>query len=113
MRILFDPGTPTAIADFLLEHTIRTAHQEGWETLSNGALLQAAEQGGFDLLLSTDNSLVHQRSVSRSLSTPAPKAGSTSSFNMTSGMQKEAASGSTWRNCMLPERLTVHSEQIL
>ena len=48
MRVLFDQGTPTAIADFLVGHTIRTTRQQGWETLSNGDLLQAAEDAGFE-----------------------------------------------------------------
>lgn len=63
MRILFDQGTPAAIAEFLKGHTIRTARQEGWETLANGELLQAAEDAGFDLLLTTDNNLEYQQNL--------------------------------------------------
>lgn len=55
MRILFDQGTPVEIATFLANHTIRTTRQEVWETLANGDLLRAAEEAGFELLLSTDN----------------------------------------------------------
>lgn len=63
MRVLFDQGTPTAIADFLVGHTIRTTRQQGWETLSNGDLLQAAEDAGFDVLLTTDNNLAYQQNL--------------------------------------------------
>ncbi len=63
MRVLFDQGTPTAIADFLPEHTIRTTKQEGWETLSNGDLLRVAEEAGFDALLTTDNNLAYQQNL--------------------------------------------------
>ena len=42
---------------------IRTAHQQGWDALINGELLRAAEQGGFDLLLTTDKNLVYQQNL--------------------------------------------------
>ena len=63
MRVLFDQGTPVAVARFLIGHTVRTALQEGWDTLSNGQLLQAAEEAGFDVLLTTDNSIVYQQNL--------------------------------------------------
>ena len=63
MRVLFDQGTPTAIADFLSGHTVRTTKQEGWEVLSNGDLLKAAEEAGFEVLLTTDNNLAYQQNL--------------------------------------------------
>jgi hypothetical protein len=63
MRVLFDQGTPTALADFLAGHSIRTTRQEGWDTLSNGDLLRAAEDAGFDVLLTTDNNLAYQQNL--------------------------------------------------
>jgi hypothetical protein len=50
MRILFDQGTPVAIRDALENHSVRTANAEGWSTLTNGELLRAAEQAGFEVL---------------------------------------------------------------
>ena len=38
----------------LVEHTVHTAKSKGWDTLSNGVLLNAAEEAGFKLLLTTD-----------------------------------------------------------
>jgi hypothetical protein len=35
----------------------------GWELLSNGALLKAAEEAGFVLLLSTDNNIRYQQNL--------------------------------------------------
>jgi hypothetical protein len=58
MRILFDQGTPVPIARFLQDHAVRTALQEGWDTLRNGELLRVCEEAGFDVLLTTDNSIV-------------------------------------------------------
>jgi hypothetical protein len=63
MRILFDQGTPLAIRDALTNQTVRTAREEGWSTLSNGDLLRAAEQAGFDVFLTTDTSLPHQQNL--------------------------------------------------
>ncbi len=54
MLVLFDHGTPKGLARALAGHTIHTAQSKGWDTLSNGALLNAAEEAGFDLLLTTD-----------------------------------------------------------
>jgi hypothetical protein len=45
MRVLFDQATPLPIRPYLLGHEIRTAVQEGWQTLKNGDLLAAAENG--------------------------------------------------------------------
>jgi glutamate racemase len=63
MRILFDQGTPVAIAGWLREHTVRVALEEGWDTLANGELLRIAEAAGFDVLLTTDNSLSYQQNL--------------------------------------------------
>jgi len=52
MLILFDHGTPRSIARWLEGHTVVEAIARGWDRLANGALLKAAEDAGFDLLLS-------------------------------------------------------------
>jgi hypothetical protein len=49
MLVLFDQGTPVPIRPFLIGHTVKTAAEQGWNTLSNGNLLNAAEAAGFDL----------------------------------------------------------------
>jgi hypothetical protein len=63
MRILFDQGTPVAIRRALGNHTVKTARQEGWSALLNGDLLRAAEQAGFDVLLTTDTSMPYQQNL--------------------------------------------------
>jgi hypothetical protein len=63
MRVLFDQGTPVAIAEFLKGHKVRTTRQEGWARLANGELLRAAEDAGFELLLTTDNNLEYQQNL--------------------------------------------------
>jgi hypothetical protein len=64
MRVLFDQATPLPIRPYLLGHEIRTAVQEGWQTLKNGDLLAAAETAGFDLLLTTDKNIRYQQDLS-------------------------------------------------
>ena len=63
MLVLFDHGTPKGLAQALPGHTIHTARSRGWDTLSNGALLSAAEEAGFDLLLTTDRRIRYQQSL--------------------------------------------------
>ena len=63
MLILFDHGTPKGLARALSGHTIHTAQAKGWDTLSNGALLNAAEAAGFELLLTTDRRIRHQQNL--------------------------------------------------
>jgi hypothetical protein len=59
MRILFDNGTPAALRRLLGEHSVVTAAEVGWQRLENGRLLRGAEDGGFDLLLTTDKQIRH------------------------------------------------------
>jgi hypothetical protein len=61
--VLFDHGTPKGLARLLPEHTVHTAQSRGWDTLSNGALLNAAEQAGFELLLTTDRRIRYQQNL--------------------------------------------------
>ena len=63
MRVLFDQGTPVGIREALREHTVKTAREQGWSTLLNGELVQAAEEARFDVLLTTDKNLVHQQNL--------------------------------------------------
>lgn len=63
MLILFDHGTPRGLIRVLSEHTVMTAQSKGWDRLNNGALLNAAEEAGIDLLLSTDQGMRYQQNL--------------------------------------------------
>lgn len=63
MLILFDQGTPVPIRLFLIGHTVKTAAEQGWSTLSNGNLLNAAEAAGFEVLVTTDKNFIHQQNL--------------------------------------------------
>ena len=65
MLILFDQGTPVPIRSFLTGHTVRTAAEQGWDRLSNGELLKAAEDAGFEVLLTSDKNMQHQQNLPR------------------------------------------------
>lgn len=47
----------------LAGHTIITAQARGWDRLGNSALLDAAEQAGVDLLLTTDRRIRYQQNL--------------------------------------------------
>ena len=63
MLILFDHGTPKGLVRALSGHTVHTAQSRGWDTLSNGALLTAAEEAGFELLVTTDRRIRYQQNL--------------------------------------------------
>ena len=63
MLILFDNGTPAPLRLALPEHTVVEAIDRGWERLVNGELIAAAEQAGFDVLLTTDKNMRYQQNL--------------------------------------------------
>jgi hypothetical protein len=63
MLILFDHGAPQGVSRSLTTHIVVTAKSRGWEQLSNGDLLRAAEEAGFELLFTTDNNLRYQQNL--------------------------------------------------
>ena len=54
MRILFDQATPFPLRPYLRGHEVSTAAQQGWDEFRNGDLSQAAEDEGFEVLVTTD-----------------------------------------------------------
>ncbi len=64
MLVLFDHGTPKGLIRALPGHTVHTAQAKGWDTLSNGALLKAAEGASVDVLLTTDRRIRYQQNLS-------------------------------------------------
>lgn len=63
MRIPFDQGTPAPLRRSLPSHSIQTAHELGWSSLSNGDLLAAAQREHFDALVTTDKNLRYQQNL--------------------------------------------------
>ncbi len=63
MRVLFDHGTPTPLITFLEGHTVTKAKDRGWDRLSNGDLLTAAEDAGFHVLVTADKNIRYQQNL--------------------------------------------------
>ncbi|MBK8796111.1 MAG: hypothetical protein IPM07_06895 [Anaerolineales bacterium] len=63
MKILFDQGTPAPLRRHLAEHMVTTAYEAGWSNLSNGDLLDAAEEAGYQVFVTTDQNLRYQQNL--------------------------------------------------
>jgi len=63
MRVLFDQSTPVPIRPFLKGHSVRTAAQQGWDTLRNGDLLNVAEESGFNVFVTPDKNMRYQQNL--------------------------------------------------
>jgi hypothetical protein len=63
MRILLDQNTPIGVRRILATQDVRTASQMGWSRLSNGDLLDAAEQAGFEALITCDQNFPAQQNL--------------------------------------------------
>jgi hypothetical protein len=63
MLILFDHGTPAPLRLFLTKHRVKKAKDLGWDTLSNGELLRAAEEAAFEIFLTTDKNIRFQQNL--------------------------------------------------
>jgi hypothetical protein len=63
MLILFDNGTPAPLRDALKGHIVVEAVERGWDRLTNGELIAAAETAGFDILLTTDKNMRYQQNL--------------------------------------------------
>lgn len=54
---------PQGLRRFLSQHTIETVDARGWERISNGELLKAAETAGFEVLITADQNIVYQQNL--------------------------------------------------
>jgi hypothetical protein len=63
VRVLFDQGVPVPLRASLTQHEVMTAHERGWSRFKNGELLDAAEKGGLDVLVTTDLNLRYQQNL--------------------------------------------------
>ena len=63
MLILSGDGAPAPLRTFLTDHTVKKTKHIGWDTPSNGELLNAAERAGFEIFLTTDKNTRYQRNL--------------------------------------------------
>ncbi len=62
-RILLDHNIPFPLTRHLPGHHVVHASQVGWEAISNGLLIAAAENGGFEVLITADQNLEYQQNL--------------------------------------------------
>ncbi len=62
MRILLDQGVPAPLRRYFSKPEVIVAAELGWSRLTNGQLLDAAEQE-FNLLVTTDQGLRYQQNL--------------------------------------------------
>jgi putative NIF3 family GTP cyclohydrolase 1 type 2 len=63
MRLLLDHNAPKGLRGILSGHEVRSAYEMRWAGLANGKLLDAAEQAGFDALITGDKGIRHQQHI--------------------------------------------------
>jgi len=63
LKILLDHNLPRYLKPLLTPHKVSTARELGWNELKNGLLLAAAEEAGFDLLLTADKNMSYQQNL--------------------------------------------------
>jgi hypothetical protein len=63
MLILFDHSTPAPLRYALKGHVIIEAIERGWDRLANGALLDAAQAAGFEVLVTADKNMPYQQNL--------------------------------------------------
>jgi hypothetical protein len=107
MRILFDHGTPRGLARELLHHTVTTAKSMDWDRLSNGDLLAAAEEAGFELFLTTDQRIRYQQNLTTRKIAILVLSGSTKWLQVQSQLERiilavDAAQPGTYTEVFIP-----------
>jgi predicted nuclease of predicted toxin-antitoxin system len=64
VRILLDECVPVQVRKALPDQEVATTRGMGWRGISNGELLDAAEQAGFEVLIVADKNLRYQQNLS-------------------------------------------------
>jgi hypothetical protein len=64
LRILLDDGLPRPFERLLIGHETVHCSRLGWERFKNGNLLSAADDAGFPVMVTVDQSIQHQQNMS-------------------------------------------------
>jgi hypothetical protein len=64
LHVLFDKNVPIGARRFLLKHEVSTVVEMKWHPqLENGELLNAAEEAGFDVMVTADQNIRYQQNL--------------------------------------------------
>ncbi|MGA3372752.1 MAG: DUF5615 family PIN-like protein [Terracidiphilus sp.] len=62
-RVLLDENLPQKLRLLLAGHEVVTVAYRGWTGISNGALIEAAEGAGFDVMITADQGINYQQNL--------------------------------------------------
>ena len=65
MRILFDHNTPRLLRRHLVGPDVDAAAERGRAALGNGALLDRAEEAGYEVVITAEKNIPHQQDLGR------------------------------------------------
>ena len=63
MLILLDNNAPRGLAPALTPHMVTETRERGWSALKNGELLDAAEEAGFNVIVTSDKNIKYQQNL--------------------------------------------------
>ncbi len=63
MRVLLDENIPHGLRNLMPEHEVVTVTYLNWTGMKNGQLLKAAEDAGFDVMITSDHSIPYQQNM--------------------------------------------------
>ena len=65
MKVLLDENLDQPLRNHLRPHEVFTVRYLGWSGLKNGKLLQAAEDDGFEVFVTGDQTLCYEQNLSK------------------------------------------------
>jgi hypothetical protein len=66
IRVLLDESVPHDLVEHLRDFAATTVQALGWAGMKNGALLRAAREAGFAVLVTVDRRMEYQQDIARS-----------------------------------------------
>jgi hypothetical protein len=64
VKVLLDENLPHLLRNNLGDHDVLTVRYKGWAGLKNGELLKTAENDGFDVFITGDQTLSYEQNLS-------------------------------------------------
>jgi hypothetical protein len=64
-RVLLDEGVPAGLQRLLPGLSVRSVQGMGWAFLKDGAMIEAAEKAGFEVIITCDQSIRYQQNLSK------------------------------------------------
>lgn len=62
-RILLDEGVPIGVRSLIIGFSVEAVHEIGWSGLTNGVLIAAAEEAGFEVMITADQNIRYQQNL--------------------------------------------------